>query len=237
MTMLGYAPFMKSFKFLSIFAFIVSILSLAGNAFLYFQYSAERALRDQAEARLVQAEEHKASLMQFEQEVGTLREQIKGYVSQRDEAKKEVDRVAQEAGELRKRIKQLEDQKTLLSEQLNLGEETDKAVVQEAAKLAPASAASAPASQPEKKKEKAPGENGDHRPSQVLSVNRQFNFVVVNVGIRDRVKIGDTLRVEQNGKLIGRLQVEKLYENFSACAITEEIKPAQIKEGDLVRLA
>ncbi len=77
----------------------------------------------------------------------------------------------------------------------------------------------------------------DARPQQVLTVNRQFNFVVVNMGLRNKVKIGDVLRVEQQGKLIGRIQVEKLYENFSACAIMEEIKPAQIHEGDLVRLA
>ena len=77
----------------------------------------------------------------------------------------------------------------------------------------------------------------DARPQQVLTVNRQFNFVVVNMGLRDKVKIGDVLRVEQKGKLIGRIQVEKLYENFSACAIMEEVKPAQIHEGDLVRLA
>ena len=77
----------------------------------------------------------------------------------------------------------------------------------------------------------------DTRPQQVLSVNRQFNFVVVNVGLRDRVKIGDVLRVEESGKQVGRVQVEKLYENFSACAIVEEMKPAQIREGDLVRVA
>lgn len=78
---------------------------------------------------------------------------------------------------------------------------------------------------------------GDQRPTQVLSVNRQFNFVVVNMGIQDRVKMGDTLRVEQGGKLIGRVTIEKLYENFSACTITEEISPHKIEEGDLVHLA
>jgi len=78
---------------------------------------------------------------------------------------------------------------------------------------------------------------GDQRPLQVLSVNRQFKFVVVNVGIRGNLKVGAVLRVEQGGKLIGRVQVEKLYENFSACNIIEESKTNQIKEGDLVRLA
>ncbi len=82
-----------------------------------------------------------------------------------------------------------------------------------------------------------PEEGEDRRPNQVLSVNRQFNFVVVNLGLRDRLKVGDNLRVEEAGKLVGRVQVEKLYENFSACKIVEEIQPAQIKEGDLVRIA
>lgn len=77
----------------------------------------------------------------------------------------------------------------------------------------------------------------DQRPLQILSVNRQFKFVVINGGIRGNLKVGDTLRVEQNGKLAGRIQVEKLYENFSACNIVEENQPAQIREGDLVRVA
>lgn len=77
----------------------------------------------------------------------------------------------------------------------------------------------------------------DQRPLQVLSVNRQFKFVVINAGMRSKLKLGDTLRVEQDGKRVGKIQIEKLYENFSACAIVEEIAPAQIREGDLVRIA
>lgn len=100
----------------------------------------------------------------------------------------------------------------------------------------------APSKEPAKKKEEtktatAPAPPVDQRPLQVLSVNRQFKFVVVNVGLRGNLKVGDTLRVEQGGKLIGRIQVEKLYENFSACNIIEEVKSAQIREGDLVRVA
>ena len=108
-----------------------------------------------------------------------------------------------------------------------------------ASKPAPVPAAKPPA--PKKEAPFAPLPTSevavDQRPLQVLSVNRQFKFVVINGGIRGSLKIGDALRVEQNGKLIGRIQVEKLYENFSACNILEEIAPAQIREGDLVRPA
>lgn len=91
--------------------------------------------------------------------------------------------------------------------------------------------------EPKAKPAQVPQAPVDQRPLQVLSVNRQFKFVVVNVGLRGNVKVGDTLRVEQGGKLIGRVQVEKLYENFSACNIVEEVKSAQIREGDLVRVS
>ncbi len=106
-----------------------------------------------------------------------------------------------------------------------------------AATLAPKPAAPAvkPATAPPPKTE--PAAVVDNRPKQVLSVNRKFNFAVVNVGQRDKLKVGDVLVIEQNGKVAGRIQVEKLYENFSACTILEETKPSAIQEGDLVRVA
>ena len=129
---------------------------------------------------------------------------------QKEEPKKEEPKKVTKEDKKKKKEKEKEQ------EQAKKKEETQPPV-------APAAAAAKPAE--------------DSRPQQVLTVNRQFNFVVVNVGLRDKVKIGDVLRVEQNGKLIGQIQVEKLYENFSACAIMEEVKPAQIHEGDLVRVA
>ena len=70
---------------------------------------------------------------------------------------------------------------------------------------------------------------------QVLTVNRKFNFVVVSLGISDGLKIGDNLAVERDNKPVGAVQVEKLYANFSAATIVQEIKDVQIKEGDSVR--
>ena len=162
--------------------------------------------------------------------------------------------VRTETALLKKRIQELELEKSQLTGQVNLGTVAEEALVEEANKLIPSPSPTAPPrpvggtapvkaeEDAKKKKEQAvsgPGPNAavDQRPNQVLSVNRKFNFVVVNMGLRNQIKIGDVLRVEQNGQLIGRVQVEKLYENFSACGITEEIKPAQIQEGDLVRIA
>lgn len=249
---------MKGLKFTVGLAFVLSLISLVGNWFLFERFQAEQTQTERLESQLVQLESRNDSLEtevaqidQYKQEMERFRVQIKDYVNQRDALKKEVDEARHQIGRLSKRVKELESEKEGLAQQVNLGEVTDKAIIREAAKLPspppsppppvipPPQPTPKPTTEPSKQKEKTPPSEAvtDQRPHQVLSVNRQFNFVVVNVGLRDRLKIGDTLRVEQNGKLIGRLQVEKLYENFSACLILEEVQPAKIQEGDLVRLA
>lgn len=264
---------MKGIKFAIGLAFILSALSLAGNAFLFQRYTTEKTARQQLESRQAQLEDQNSFLQsevsrmeQFKQENERFLAQIKDYTSQRDNLKKELEGTYQQVSDLKKRIQELESEKAELVQQVNFGQVTDQAMVREAAKLPvvpptkveekkvpggeakkkdaqaevkPENNKSSKSDKSEKKTDEkaASKEIVDPRPLQVLSVNRQFKFVVVNVGLRSHVKLGDTLRVEQNGKLIGRIQVEKLYESFSACAIVEEIQPAQIREGDLVRIA
>lgn len=256
---------MKGIKVAIGFVFILSAASLAGNWFLFQRFNAERTVREQLESHAAQLEDQNAFLEselvrmeQLKQENERYLAQIKDYTAQRDTFKKELDDAYQQTSKLRRRIQELESEKAGLAEQVSFGQVTDQAMVREAAKIPVLPATKVEekkVSEPEKKKEtkkeiqaaKKPEKKAEEKPSskeavdtrplQVLSVNRQFKFVVVNVGLRSQVKLGDTLRVEQNGKLVGRIQVEKLYENFSACAIIEEITPGQIREGDLVRIA
>lgn len=69
----------------------------------------------------------------------------------------------------------------------------------------------------------------------IMTVNRKFNFVVLNMGSKDDLRMGDRLVVERDGKAIGSVAVEKLYDNFAAAAIVEEKQSGEIKEGDIVR--
>ena len=94
----------------------------------------------------------------------------------------------------------------------------------------PEAAASAPA--PEEKQ--APSE-AKAKSASILTVNRKFNFAVVNIGLQDGVQIGDLLLVERSGKENGNLKVEKTYENFSAAAIIKEDSKTPIQQGDLIR--
>lgn len=69
----------------------------------------------------------------------------------------------------------------------------------------------------------------------VLTVNRKFNFVVVNMGMKDGLKMGDTLKVFKGGAENATLQIEKLYDKFSAATIVREDPTSQVREGDEVR--
>lgn len=69
----------------------------------------------------------------------------------------------------------------------------------------------------------------------VLTVNRKFNFVVVNLGLQDGLKMGDKLKVFKQGKSSATVQIEKLYDKFSAATILEENAQQRIAEGDEIR--
>jgi hypothetical protein len=69
----------------------------------------------------------------------------------------------------------------------------------------------------------------------VLTVNRKFNFVVVNLGLKDGIKMGEQLKVFRAGVECATLQTEKLYDKFSAASIVKEDSSDPVREGDEVR--
>ena len=75
---------------------------------------------------------------------------------------------------------------------------------------------------------KAPAVEG-----KVLTVKRENNFVVVDLGEDAGVKIGDTFRVYRDGKQVADLEAIQVRKNVSACDIKKENSP--IKPGDIIR--
>ena len=76
---------------------------------------------------------------------------------------------------------------------------------------------------------------GKNLTPRVMRVNKQFRYVVINQGLRQQFKMGDRLSVERYGKVIGKVDIDKLYDDFSAAAIIEESKQFPIQEGDVIR--
>ncbi|MFH1457958.1 MAG: hypothetical protein ABIG31_02180 [Candidatus Omnitrophota bacterium] len=67
----------------------------------------------------------------------------------------------------------------------------------------------------------------------ILAINKDSNFVIIDLGEEASVKIGDTFKVYRLDKTIANLDVIQTRKNISACDIKSEIVPLQI--GDTVR--
>ncbi|NLE64997.1 MAG: hypothetical protein GX606_03670, partial [Elusimicrobia bacterium] len=71
------------------------------------------------------------------------------------------------------------------------------------------------------------------RSGEVVSVNEANNFVIVNLGQKDGVRVGDTYKVYRAGKQVGTVSIIQVRSEISAADIrqrTESLQP-----GDAVR--
>ncbi len=66
----------------------------------------------------------------------------------------------------------------------------------------------------------------------VLLVNRKYNFIVINLGSRQGLKLDDILAVQHGSAEIAKTRVEKLYDDYCAAYIVEEQSEHPIAEGD-----
>lgn len=91
----------------------------------------------------------------------------------------------------------------------------------------PAAKKEAPAKQPEKKS--APAFE-----SKVLVVNKEYNFVVINMGTKDGVRVGDVFSVYHNNKYVGDVKVDKVHDSMAAAGFTSPDMKDKVGEGDKV---
>ncbi len=69
---------------------------------------------------------------------------------------------------------------------------------------------------------------------QVLVINRDYNFAVINLGLQDGISEADVFSVYHEDDYIGDIQVDKIQKNMGSCVfLTEEVKN-KIREGDRV---
>jgi len=70
----------------------------------------------------------------------------------------------------------------------------------------------------------------------VLEINKEHSFVVVDLGRRNYLKIGDVLSIYRDDEIIGKARVEKVGEELCAAAILSNSKSVEFKEDDMVKL-
>ena len=69
----------------------------------------------------------------------------------------------------------------------------------------------------------------------IIVVNREYDFVVMNLGKSAGLAVGQEFQIVQDTEVVGRVRVEKIYDELSAAAILPESDEDLIQEGDLVR--
>lgn len=67
----------------------------------------------------------------------------------------------------------------------------------------------------------------------VLTVDRENNFSIIDLGEEAGVKIGDTFGVYREGKKIANIEVIKTSKSVAACDVTQETAPIEI--GDTIK--
>lgn len=70
----------------------------------------------------------------------------------------------------------------------------------------------------------------------IIVVNKKYKFFICSLGRKDNLSIGDHIGVFRNNEMLVSAKVEKIYDNISACGLTDEIKGDTIKEGDIIKV-
>jgi hypothetical protein len=68
--------------------------------------------------------------------------------------------------------------------------------------------------------------------SKVLVVNKEYNFVVINVGGKDGIAVGDVFSLSHNNRPIGDVKVEKVHDAMVAAGFLSPETKDKVSEGD-----
>ena len=66
----------------------------------------------------------------------------------------------------------------------------------------------------------------------VLVVNREYNFIVINLGSKDGVNVGKIYSVYHNNKYVGDVKIDKVHDSMAAAGFISADVKDKISEGD-----
>ena len=69
--------------------------------------------------------------------------------------------------------------------------------------------------------------------TRIMSIDRDNNFVVVNAGQANNLKLGDTFQAYRDGQAIGSVEVIQIRDRIAACDIKSENTPLRV--GDIIK--
>jgi hypothetical protein len=98
----------------------------------------------------------------------------------------------------------------------------------------PAAKATPQAQEPAPQAKEAEASAKGGQDGKVLVVNKDYNFVVINLGSRDGIEVGKEFAVYNNGKYLGDVKVEKVHDAMAAAGFVTEGLKDKVSEGDKV---
>ena len=212
----------------------------------------------QAEAQIAtlntELQQEKVSKEEALSQIEQLRVDLEQQKGLRVDLEKKVDQAQKNADKMQAQLKDLESKKNELESKVKdledktqagqgQGVELGKIVVgPEGSAQQPAAAPPAKAAKAKAKKEKpqkqvsvppaptaAPEVEG-----KVLIINKDYNFVVINLGSKDGINVGDNFALYHASKYIGDIKVEKVHESMAAAGFVAVDTKDKVSEGDKV---
>jgi len=249
-------------RFAVLVGFVLSVGAALGSFSIFSSYQTERQLRLDSESRLIQTQDSafssEESSGQYRQRISTLESEVKKLKDEQRVLKDEVEVKSGLVEQLESDLNQKQSEIEALSEKVknmkpqagmpfldsqDFVEEEIASVVSESSPgkfSPPVESAPMPASYPvissaqtqTVSSSSASETAGDTR---ILTVNRKFNFIVINIGLKDGLRMGDKVEVVQGDTQKALAQVEKIYDKFSAATLLSEDKGNPVHEGDTIR--
>ncbi|MFA5090155.1 MAG: hypothetical protein WC510_03835 [Candidatus Omnitrophota bacterium] len=70
------------------------------------------------------------------------------------------------------------------------------------------------------------------REGKILVVNKDYNFVVINMGSKDGIRLKDVFSVYHRNKYVGDVKVQKIHDSMSAADFLSPEMKERVSEGD-----
>ncbi len=175
-------------------------------------------------------------LLKFNDENSTLREQIKQLTSTKIALEKSIVRLQEDKKSVEKKLMETENViQGRIDEIWQIKNSLDQTMKPEAkngngVELAPivVSSADSPGSFQKVSNPNAPGIDGN-----IVSVNTENNFVIIDIGEDSGIKAGDTLNVYREAAYVAGLEVIQVRKDIAAADIISRVSDIQV--GDAVR--
>ncbi len=190
-----------------------------------------------AEKLTAQIEEGKAkeqtSLKAAYSEIDQLMAQLEKEKKERKDLDKMLSQSYDEMGKMSSQLKDLEQKKVALETKLKDLEQQGKKVELGKIVVSPeVPAGVAPVVAPVLKPQSNAGTPGLE--GKVLVINKDYNFLVTNLGKKDGIAVGDTFSIFHGADYVGDVKIEKIHDSMSAAGFTVAGIKEKVNEGDKI---